>query len=188
MTDARFRGLRCGAGREIDAKGSFHAEDRPHNNRTVMLGDNGVHGGQAETAAGLLGGKVGVKDSRQNVRGNPASMVENRDNHVPAAAQRESICVEYHVFSVHFDDSAFRHRLPGIEQNVVERLTDLFNVDLRRPEVSPDDHIDGDLSSGSSQVYRVLDDSGQRNWPANRSTTLPEGQELRSQGGGSFTR
>ena len=45
------------------------------------------------------------------------------------------------VLRLNLDDSAFRHRLPRIEKDVMEYLADLARIDLRGPEILVDVNV-----------------------------------------------
>src|SRR5207253_1148665 len=104
-------------------------------NLAAVLADDGVCRRQAEPAGALPGSEIGIEYPRQNIFGNAAAVVPNRD---PDPGARSGTVLEKNVLCPNFDGSTFRHRLAGIEEDIVEHLPDLARIDLSESQVFGD--------------------------------------------------
>ena len=65
----------------------------------------------------------------------PAPSVPNANADVPTAGQRRRVGIGGDVFSPCFGRPSRQHRLVRVEQQIVERLADLFGANRGGPEV-----------------------------------------------------
>lgn len=95
--------------------------------------------GQAEASAAALGGEVRIENFRQQVGGNARAFVAHGNAHVIARGQGNfGAGNQGMIFGRDADGSALRHRLDGIENEIVNDLVNLAGIDFGRGEVFVD--------------------------------------------------
>ena len=143
-----------------------------------MFGYDRVRGCQTESGADRLGSEVWIEYSREDIGGDAAAVIADGDPDIRARVGSLTIA-EDHVRRPYFNDSALRHGLPGIEEDIVENLADLAGVDFGRPEIDRNVDVDADRSARAREVDGILDEFGDRNDTADGSATLGKNQQLR---------
>ena len=79
------------------------------------------------------------------------------------------------------DASSFRHRLLGIEENIVEDLPDLVGIHFGRPQIVRDGDADAGGSAGACELDRVQHEFGHRDDAPNRGASSGKRQQLREE-------
>ena len=75
-----------------------------------------------------------------------------------------------------FDDSAIWHRLPRVEQDIMEDLAHLAGIDIGGPEILSDPDTDAGRCPARARSNRVLEYFGHGSHMADRSASLGERQ------------
>ena len=104
-----------------------------------MVLDDRVGGGEAKSAAPLLGAEVGIKDPADVLLRDADAFVDNRDPQVIAGHDRQrafGTAVGFDdVFGRDGDQSAMRHCFLRVHQNIGEHLNQLHFIGLHGPEI-----------------------------------------------------
>src|SRR5713226_6024014 len=129
----------------MDVKCAPLAYGRVGADMTLMFCDYGISSGQTKPAPGLLCGEVRIENPRENFWRDAAAIVSNEDPDVLAGIDGQRTIFDDHVFRTHFNHTALRRCLPGINQQVVEGLTNLSGIDLGRPQIVGGCQVEPDL-------------------------------------------
>ena len=92
----------------------------------VMIVNDGIGSGQAQAAALLLRGKIGVEDLLEIFFRYADPLILNGDFGIIASLQGEAATIaDLDIFPGNLDGAALRHGLDGIDNEILEDLADL---------------------------------------------------------------
>ena len=173
-------GARCPARRQIDGEDAPLAEAGAHLDEAVVAPDDRIRGRQPQAAALLLGGEIGVEDPRQVLAGNSRARVlhVDPDEFPPGRDQRVAACRNDLVSRGDLHRAPERHRLAGVEHEVLDHLGQLPLVGVHGPQVLVDDKPIVGTRAAQRELHRVFQDRRRRERPLERLAALREGQQL----------
>ncbi len=141
-----------------------------------------VHGGQSKSHATFLGREVRVKDPVEVLRPDPLAVVGKREAQV-SPGRKKPVVLLPHLLVAHryVDRAALRHRLHGVDHDVLDHLAYLPLVDIGGPEPLLD--VEPAMHSGAVQgkLGDLAYDIGKQDGDLDRSAALCEGEQLKRQ-------
>jgi hypothetical protein len=127
-------------GRQKDRKGRTLVQNGGDGDQAIVILDNGVGRGEAETGAFRFGREVGIENALEIIFRDADALVANGDANV-FAGREISDCfagrgVVIEIIAVHAQGSPVRHGLVGIDYKVGDNLANLARINLARPQIS----------------------------------------------------
>ena len=165
-------------GRQVHVEGRSPARVGSRHQMSTVVPDDGIRRGQAQAAALLPGGEIGIEDLLEMLGRYAHPLVFDGDPHVPALLQGEFARLQGQVPGPDPDGAARGHGLDRVEHQIVDHLTDLPLVDLGGPQVLGNPVLALDGRSPQHKGRRIPDQLGQGGGFLDRRSAPGKGQQL----------